>query len=98
MSISPHLEPMAIATRQSRQLAVCAVREVVQVVAGDQVFGVHMGAILSWREETDSCRDSVAPTIRRSIIQFKCKVLSKLLVSNSNCSVNLEIYQLVLHH
>lgn len=50
MSISPHLEPMAVTACQSRQLAVCAIREVVQVMARDQVLGVHVGAILSWKE------------------------------------------------
>lgn len=47
MSIPPHLEAAAVAARHPRQLAVCAVREVVQVVACDQVFGVQVGAILS---------------------------------------------------
>lgn len=50
MSVPPHLEPVAIATHQPRELTVCAVREVVQVVASDQVLSVHVGSIL-WKEE-----------------------------------------------
>lgn len=49
MSISPHLEPMAVATRHARQLTISAVREVVQEVASNQVFGVLVRAILSWK-------------------------------------------------
>ncbi len=61
MCISPHLEPMAVTTRQSGQLAVHAVREVVQVVAGDQVFGVHVGAILPWKRRQTAVRTGLHP-------------------------------------
>lgn len=54
MSISPHLEATAILTRQPRQQAVRAVREVKQVVAGNEVLGVHVGAILCQTKEEDS--------------------------------------------
>lgn len=50
MSIPPHLEPVAVAARHPGQLAVRAVREVVQEVASDQVFGVHVGAVLSQKD------------------------------------------------
>lgn len=59
MSVPPHLEAVAVAARHPRQLAVCAVREVVQVVACDQVFGVQVGAILS-EGERDTVEDSAS--------------------------------------
>lgn len=46
MSISPHLDPVAVAACHPRQLTVCAIGEVVQEVACDQVFGENVGAIL----------------------------------------------------
>lgn len=47
VSISSHLKAAAVATRHAREKAVSAVGEVVQVVAGDEVFGGHVGTVLS---------------------------------------------------
>lgn len=59
VSIPPHLEAAAVAAHHTRQLAVCAVREVVQVVTCDQVFGVQVGTILS-EGERDIVEDSAS--------------------------------------
>lgn len=81
MSVPPHLEAVAVATRQPRQLTVCAVREVVQVVAGDEVLGEHVGTVLS-RKGRESDQDCVAAaTKKKAATKFVFKVLSTFLVT-----------------
>lgn len=65
VGVPPHLQAAAVAARQTRQLAVASVREVVEVVARDQVLGVHVGTVLSWTKRQRERKRKKKKEIRR---------------------------------
>lgn len=73
MSVPPHLETVAVATRHCWQLPIDAIGEIVQEVAGDQVFGEHVGAVLLWKRGGGD-EDGLAAGVCKSFTTFMCKV------------------------